>query len=982
MKTKKKLILFTMLLAFLGVKAQIAISGKVKEQSTNLELPGVNVILKGTNTGTVTDFEGNYSINANQGDILIFSYLGFITQEVTVLSNNMDVTMVESQNKLDEVVIIGYGSTTVKDATGSVEKVDSEQFNAGVIASPDQLIAGKTAGVSVIPGSGQPGQVGRIRIRGSSSLSASNNALIVIDDVPIDNGNNGGQNAISALSSINPNDIESFVVLKDASATAIYGSRASGGVILITTKSGSLDAPLKVQLSTMGSIGTITRQADVLNAAQYRQAVIGTPSEALILPVLGNSDTDWQDEISQSALGTDTNLTLSKGFGSTSIRGNLGYTTQEGVISGSKFERTSGALAIRQNLFNNSVKININARGSITQNNFINTGLLGAAAQFDPTQPVFSGSDLYGGYYEWLIPGTTDVNTIAPRNPVGLVNQLTNDSETERALGNIKIDYYVPFLKGLNANVNLGFDYNEIVGERITPPTSASAFNTQGSIADFGSIRRSTLIDFFLNYKTEIESIKSSIELTAGHTFQKFFRENYNNNTPVVGAVTENRFATQNALESYVTRFRYSYDSKYLFTFSYRSDGSSRFSGDNRWGDFIAAAFAWNISEENFLRDSGTISNLKLRFGYGQTGQQEINADFGYLPVYINGADNQSYQLGDTFYNTVSPQGYDENIRWEESETYNVGLDYGFLNGRISGSIEYYTRETKDVFNLIPVPSGTNLTNQLLTNIGNLENSGFEFSIASDIIQKENFNWNIGFNLTYLTDEITKLNVVDDPSFPGVPTGGINGGVGNNIQIHQVGSPQSSFYVFKQVYDANGRPIENEYEDLDGDGNVGNGDLGDLYVAEKPTADYLLGFSSSTNYKNWDLDFTLRASIGNYVYNNVASSTGNAFGLHSIQSNRNVHTSYLDTNFQTNANLFSDYYLEDASFLKMDNISLSYNFKDVLKNDKIGLSAQFTVQNVFTITGYDGVDPEINNGIDNNFFPRPRTLLLGLNMNF
>ncbi len=980
MKKMKKKLLLIMLLTSIGISAQIKVSGIVYEQSNNLPLPGVNVILKGTTKGATSDFDGKYEITANKGDILIFSYIGFQNQEIVVSTATLDVNLVESLNKLDEVVIIGYGTTTVKDATGAIEKVDAKKFNAGAITSPEQLITGKTAGVSVIPPGGQPGQGGTITIRGNSSLSANNSPLIVIDGVPIDQGTTGGS-TVSALNSVNPNDIESFVVLKDASSTAIYGSRASAGVILITTKSGRLNAPLKMEFSTTGSIGTVTRKTDVLNATQYRDALVGSQNETLATSLLGNSDTNWQDLIFQDAIGTDTNFTISKGFNNSSIRASIGYTTQQGLVKTSEFERTSASLNFRQNLFNNTLKINLNLRGAKTTDDFINAGVIAASATFDPTQAVFSGNDNYGGYWEWL-NADGSVNNLAPRNPLGLLNQLTNQAKTERALGNIKIDYNAPFLKGLNFNATLGFDYNERFGETNTDPNSASAQNATSITGNYGSLRRSTMADVFVNYKTEIASINSNIELTAGHTFQKFFRENYTDNPLLDGTPNPTNFKTHNALESYVTRLRYSYDSKYLLSLSYRTDGSSRFAQNNRWGNFFSAAIAWNIAEENFLKDSGTISNLKLRLGYGETGQQEIPFDFGYLPVYLASTDNQQYQLGDNFFNTTRPSGYDENLKWEESQTYNIGLDYGFLNNRISGSIEYYTRKSNDILNQITVPSGSNLTNQIFTNIGNLENSGFEFSIAADIIQQQDFNWNLGFNISYLTDKITKLNVIDDPSFIGVNVGGISGGVGNTIQIHQVGAPQRSFLVYEQVYDADGNPLEGVYVDRDGDGiSGGTSDTGDLYVKEKPTADYLLGLSSYTTYKNWDLNFTMRASIGNYAYNNVASFNGNEFGLNSLNSNRNVHASILDTGFANNQ-LLSDYYIQDASFLKMDNITLGYNFKDFLKSDKIGLKTQITIQNVFTITNYDGIDPEITNGIDNNFFPRPRTVLLGVNMNF
>ncbi|MEW2921350.1 SusC/RagA family TonB-linked outer membrane protein [Muricauda sp. ANG21] len=979
-KIRNKLFLLIFFTSSLGytLSAQSTVSGTITDESTNQPILGVNIVVKGSSTGTTSDFDGNYAISAEIGDILIFSYIGYRTQEISVSDETLNVVLQEDTANLDEVVVIGYGTTTVRDATGAIEKVDTDEFNNGAITSPEQLITGKTAGVSVIPPGGQPGQAGTIRIRGgNSSLSANNNPLVVIDGVPVDQGTTRGS-TVSPLNTINPNDIESFVVLKDASSTAIYGSRASAGVILITTKQGAVGSPLRVQIDANGSVGTVARTTDVLSAQEYREAVqqSNSPNAALALPLLGNANTNWQNQIFQKAIGTNTNLTLSKGYQNSSIRTSIGYTTQEGLVKTSKFERTSGSINYRQFMFDRSLSIEMNIRGALTQDDFANPGALGTAAQFDPTQPVYSGSENYGGFYEWLQPNG-DPNNLAPRNPLGLLLQYENISKTKRAIGNVKFNYNAPFLKGLNANVNLGFDYSEVDGNTDTPASSAAGFLAQGTVTNYGSLRRSVLADFFLNYDLELEKLKSKIEVMAGHTFQKFYRFNFNNNQPTLGTPTSFEFATHNAIESYVGRLRYSFDSRYLFNFTFRTDGSSRFGGDNRWGDFYSGAFAWNISEEKFLENSKVISNLKLRLGYGQTGQQEIGVDFGYLPAYVNGADDQRYPLGDTFYNTVRPSGYDSNIKWEESETYNIGLDYGFFDNKISGSIEYFTRETTDVLNLIPVASGTNLTNQLTTNIGDLENNGVEFTLSTLLANKKDFSWTVDFNASYLTNKILKLNIVDDPSFIGVPTGFIGGGIGNSIQIHRVGHPQSSYLVYKQVYNESGVPIEGVYEDLNEDGII---DSNDLYIKENPAADYLMGLSSYTRYKNWDLSFTLRASIGNYAYNNVASSSGNAFGLHSLNSNRNVHVSFLETGFQNNQ-LFSDYYVQEASFLKMDNITLGYDFGEYLGDD-IGLRINATVQNAFTITNYDGIDPEIANGIDNNFFPRPRTFLLGLNLNF
>lgn len=970
MKTLQKYLLVALFLIPIGIFAQTTVNGTVTEKATGVPLPAVNVVVKGTAIGVATDFDGNYSIQANMGDVLVFTYIGFKPLEVTIASTNINVSLEEDASQLDEVVIIGYGSTTRQDATGAIEKVSVEEFSRGAIVSPEQLIIGKTAGVNVIPPNGEPGKGSTIKIRGgNSSLNASNSPLIVVDGVPID------QNG-PALNTVNPNDIESFVVLKDASATAIYGSRASAGVILITTKSGKMNAPFKVELSTYTSVGNTENRVDVLSASEYIDAVNATGNTNAI-DALGSADTDWQDQIYRTAYGSDTNLTFSQGFENSSYRVSLGYIEQEGVLKTSEYDRKSASFNFRQYLFDNNLKIDLNIRGALVNDDFANGGAIGTALRFDPTQPVFSGSDAYGGYFEWLLANGTP-SGLAPRNPVGLLNQSSNKAETERAIGNVKFDYKIPFVDGLKANLNLGFDYSGVDGNDITLASSAAGFLNGGSARAYGSLKRSKLADFYFNYVSEIESINSKIDVTLGHSYQDFYREDDFFTELGIGGVDARKDATQNSLVSYFTRVNYTLDSKYLLTFTYRRDGSSRFSPENRWGNFFSGALAWNISQEAFLQDSNTISNLKLRLGYGETGQQEIGSDFGYLPVYLISQDNFSYTLGNEPYNTVRPNGYDANIKWEESTTYNIGLDYGLFDDRITGSLEYFYRETSDVLSTVSPPAGSNLTNSLFTNIGDLQNSGVEFSIASDIVRKGDFNWNIGFNISYLENEIVKLNTIEDPNSPGIATGNISGGVGNTVQTQKVGQPQSSFLVYKQVYDSNGNPLDGVYEDMNGDGEF---TTDDKYIFEDPNADYLMGFSSYMDYKNWDLNFTLRASLGNYAYNNVASANGNEFGLHSLNSNRNVDASFLDTGFKV-AQLWSDYYVQDASFLKMDNITLGYNFKNFTKNEKFGLRAYTTVQNVFTITEYDGLDPEVNGGIDNNLYPRPRTFLLGFNVNF
>ncbi len=968
MKRFRQLILGVFLALPMIISAQEVVKGKVTDKMTGEELPGVSVVVKGTTKGTATDFDGNFELEVPEANnILVFSFVGYADLELEA-SPNMQVGLEEAMESLAEVVLIGYGQTTKKDATGAVESVTSKEFNAGAIASPEQLITGKTAGVNVVPPSGQPGESGKIKIRGGvSSLSASNNPLIVIDGVPVDQSGPG-------LNTINPSDIESFSVLKDASATAIYGSRATNGVILITTKSGKMNSDFNVGIDSKFSVGYASDKVDVLSADQFRAAInsFGTDADKA---KLGNANTDWQDQIYQTAFGNDTNLTIAEGFDNTSYRASIGHIYQEGILKTSKFNRTSLSLNLRQNLFDSKLKMDFNIRGAFTGNDYADQGAIGSAISFDPTQEVYSGNANYGGFWEWLDADGTP-NSLAPRNPLGLLKMKGDHASERRIIGNAKFDYRFDFLEGLSLVANFGFDYFDKKGEKFTSPESAAGFNTQGSIGYYDELKRNVLADVYLNYVRTFNDVHK-IDAMLGQSFQDFYRESFFRDENGDGFVNSKPFATTNALLSYMARVTYGYDNRYLVTATFRRDGSSRFSPENRWGNFFSAAVAWNISEEAFLVDNETLSTLKLRLGYGETGQQEIGKDFPYLPVYTPGQDDVRYPFGSDYYNTIRPAGYDADIKWESSATYNIGLDYGFLNDRITGSIEYFTRAASDILSDVSPPAGSNLTNRLYTNIGDVENYGVEFSINADIAESEDFQWKAGFNATYLNNTINKLNAVEDPSSPGIPVGGISGGVGNTVQTHKVGEQQFSYLVYQQVYDTNGKPIEGVYVDRNGDGMITDSDK---RIFRSPNPDYVLGFNSYMNYKNFDLNFTLRSNIGNYVYNNIASSNGTQRNTSDLGSLRNAHVSMLDTGFKA-VQYWSDYYVQEASFLKMDNIVLGYNFQN-LSEGNTTLRLYTTVQNVFTITDYDGIDPEIDGGIDNNLYPRPRTFLVGFNLNF
>lgn len=970
----QKFILFLAFIIPLGMFAQTNVMGVVTEKATGTPLLGANVIVKGTTNGTTTDFDGKYQVKVSDGQTIVFSYIGFKNQEVLYTGQaSINIALEEDASKLDEVVVVGYGSAVKKDVTGSVESVNADDFNGGAIVSPEQLIAGKTAGVQVTPPSGAPGSGSAIKIRGGvSSLAANSNPLIVVDGVPLDPASSG-------LNYINANDIESFTVLKDASAASIYGSRATGGVILITTKTGKSGQPININVNHYTAIGDNFNEVDVLSSTQFRDLVQAN-GNANQIAQLGATSTDWQDEIYRGSFTSDTNVTLSGGFDNSNYRASIGYVTQEGTLRNSKVDRWSGSVKFIQRLLNDDLKIEANVLGALVEDTFANTGAIGAAVSFDPTQSVFDPTSQFGGYTENVNPDGT-INTIAVRNPVGLLEQNSNIADTKRSTGSLKIDYTLPFFRDIKLTALGGYDYNEVEGNTFIPAQAASNFNQQGVTSTYQTLNRSRLLDVYANYKKTFENIKTSVDVTAGHSFQRFYRSNNSESTTGLGETNVTRVIGENALESYFGRLNFDYDSKYLLTLNIRNDISSRLNPDDRSDVFGGVSFGWNIIDENFMKDSKVFSQLKLRVAYGETGQQEVGQDYGYLPRYTTGDGRVQYQFGynadgsPRFITTLRPEEYDENLRWERSKSFNIGLDFGFFNDRLTGSVEVYERKVEDLLNFIPVPAGTNLSNALLTNVGNLENRGLEVSLNAAIVQNDKFSWNTNVNVSFFENEITKLFLTDNTDSPGVLTGGIAGGVGNTIQINSVGHEVNSFYVFKQIYNEQGAPIEGAYADINGDGVV---DTSDRYRYKSPNADAVIGFSSNMQYGNFDFAFTMRASLGNYAYNNVASNTGNVQALFGANSINNVNASILDTGFQ-NQQLFSDYYVQDASFLKLDNLTFGYTIENLFKDAR--MRVYLAGQNLFTITDYDGLDPEIDGGIDNNFYPRSRNVLVGLNLN-
>ena len=959
MKTILKQVLFLLFLIPALTWAQTKVSGIITDGLTGMPLGGVNVIIKDTSQGSSSDFDGNYTINVTNGQTLVFSFVGYTSREVVYAGQQqLDMTLQEDADLLDEVVLIGYGETTQQNATGAVSKVSSEEFNQGAIVAPEQLLAGKTAGVRITSGSGAPGGGSEIRIRGGASLSGNNSPLIVVDGLPLDQ--RGVQGVRNQLNAINPNEILDFVVLKDASATAIYGSRASNGVILITTKKGSANQPFKVEYDAKASQGKVFNKLDLLDANQFSKIINDTGSDPSIS---GTSSTDWQDAIYQTALGMIQNVTVSKGFKNSNFRVNYNLTSQNGVLIGDHYERNAVNANYVQRLLDNNLKLTLTAKAIKDENKYANNGAIGNAKSFDPTHPVYNED---GSYFHYI------GEALSPQNPVWLLNNDINNADNRRVISNFNIDYKLPFLEGLKFNLNAGVDYSELEG--LQTVTKDPRLDTNFAYRnEYSGMNRNLLMDFFFNYKKDVESINTVVDVTAGHSFQDFYLESNRSETDAGVMIERPMNIENNALESYFARASFDIADKYLVSLSYRRDGSSRFSDQNRWGAFPGASVGWKISNEDFM-DNSFFSNLKLRAGWGVTGQQEIGPNYGYLGIYTPGQAGALVQFGSTFINTLRPEEYDADLKWEETTQMNVALDFGLFNNRLTGSIDLYQRETDDLLATVPTPAGSNLSDLLTTNVGSMDSKGIEVGLSADIIDKGDLTWNVSANVTFEQREITKLSLGEDPDFF-IPQGGIAGGVGNTIQLWKEGYDPSTFFVFRQVYDDAGQPIEGAYVDVNGDNQITEADK---QAYKKATPDAFAGFTSLLTYKNLDFSFTFRGSFGNYMYNNVDSGSFqegiiNTAGNYYLNNSVNL----LESNFN-DAQYFSDYYIQRADFVKLDNVSLGYTFE----GSKVDVRASITGTNLLIITDYDGLDPEISNGIDNNFYPRPRTYVVGLNFTF
>ncbi len=973
---------------------QINVSGSVTDVNGE-PLIGVNILVEGTSTGTVTDYDGNFQLRVPADAVLNISYIGYRPQQVAVNnSTTIQIVLVEDTELLDELVVIGYGTVRKDDATGSVVAVDATKLNRGLATSPSDLLAGQVAGLSVVSAGGAPGSSSSIRIRGGSSMSASNDPLIVIDGVPVDNAT-GVSGMANPLSTINSNDIETFTVLKDASATAIYGSRASNGVIIITTKKGKSG---KLQMAYNGnfSVSTRTGAVDVMDAPTFRNYVVNSfGADSQQAAALGNSETNWQDQIFRTAVSTDHNISLSGSAGEKlPYRISLGYTNENGILKTSNLERYTGSINLSPSFLDGQLRVQLNARGMYNTNRFADQGAINSATQFDPTMPVYdtTGSPYGNGYHMTLKADGTPID-IALANPLAILMQRQDNSKVMRSIGNMQVDYNMPFLDGLRANLNVGYDISDSNGDVMVEDNSPMSYtwgsykSGWGENSNYSQYKLNTLLDFYLNYVKEAGAHR--FDAMGGYSWQRFYNEteNFYPYSAAMAAETGNEFyregndyATESFVISFFGRLNYSLLDRYLLTLTLRNDGSSRFSPDNKWGLFPSAAFAWKIINEPFMADSDAMSDLKLRLGYGVTGQQNLGSgDYPWMGRYSYSQAGANYFFGDQMISLIRPLAYDENLKWEETTTYNAGLDYGFLNNRITGAFDVYYRKTTDLLNTVGIAAGTNFSNQLLTNVGELENKGIEFTITGRPIVSKDWNWNLSYNVTLNQNRITKLTINDDPSYVGVRFGGIDGGTGNNIAIHAVNYPAGSFYVYEQVYDEAGKPLEGVFVDQNADGSINEQDM---IPWKNASPDLYMGLSSQLSYKNWDFNFSVRGNIGNYAYNNIQSnreSKNTTFDPSGWLKNRVNSATY--TNFDA-VHYQSSYYIQDASFMKVDNVSLGYNFTHLLNQQQTG-RIHFTVQNPLVVTNYSGLDPEFtNNGIDNNIYPHPRVFILGLNLNF
>lgn len=959
-------------------QTQRTVTGTVIDE-TGEPLIGASVKVVGEALGAATDFDGHYTLKVPAGARqLEFSYVGYENQTVEITSDVIDVTMKPNSQSLEEVVVIGYGVRKKDDLTGAVASVGEKDFNQGMISSPEELVNGKVAGVQIVNGGGSPTAGTTIRVRGGASLNASNDPLIVLDGVPMEVGGSvmGNDNFLSL---INPNDIESMTILKDASSTAIYGSRASNGVIIITTKKGKGEG-VKVSFQTTNSLSTKTRTSDMLSTDEFIDVVrrLGTARQQSLL---GEARTDWNDQIYQTAFGTDNNLSVSgRATSWLPFRVSAGAYYQDGILRTDNARRFTGNLNLTPSFFHDELRLQLSAKGTYSRNRFAENGAIWGGATLNPTIPVYSGSDAFGGYNEAVDANGVPVTGAVP-NARGQLEQYHSTSDVYRFIGNIDADWNVRWVPGLRLHATVGYDWSKGQGHIYVPAEAFSYYTTGGRDYDYGPQKNyNRLLTVYANYNRDFEAIRSNIDLTAGYDYQHWrYTTPFYATLSVDGTQQSTSAATdqRHTLLSYYGRVNYTLMGRYLLTATVRRDGSSRFARGNRWGTFPSVALAWRVSQESFFEPlQSTVNDLKLRVSYGVTGQQDRIANYGYIPVYTAGLEGAQYQFGGVPVFTYRPEAYNPDLKWETTKSWNYGLDLALLNNRFTFSADFYTRKTENLLATVPVPAGTNFDKLMLQNVGNVDSKGVELALTAHIIEGKDWSWSATANATWQQVRIKNLTLI-----PGAPSPDTEVGPWIDtyqMQVFSTDYAPYSFYLYKQLYDSEtGRPIEGLYADLDGDGQI---TTADRYHCHSPAPDWILGLSTSLRYKKWTLSTSLRANLGGYIFNGMAMNTGawETMSYNDYQLN-NLNSSFLDTGF-TRRQFLSDYYLENASFLKMDNLQLSYDFGKVYKS--LHLHASAMVQNVFTVTRYKGVDPETSTGVDTSIYPRPRTYSLTIGLNF
>ena len=955
---------------------------------------GAAVVQQGTTNGTSTGIDGDFVLTVPNADAMIeISCIGYATQVFKASEVPSTITLAEDTHFLDEVVVIGYGTVKKSDLTGSVSTVKADEINKGVITSPTDLLRGKSAGVVVTAGDGMPGSGPTVRIRGGSSINASNTPLYVIDGLPV--SNDGISGMADPMATINPEDIESFTVLKDASATAIYGSRASNGVIVITTKKGSKTSASmpRVAADFTTSLNTIAKYNQVLDADGIQSLIrdfYGVNSAAeQHLGVAGKLyNTNWQKEIFQPSTSVDANMSLTGKLGFLPYRVSAGVTQQKGTLKGSEMDRVTLGLNLSPSFFNNHLTVNVNGKGSYALNWYADQGALGGAIHYDPTKPVYNDVPGYSlnGYTAWY-DASGNINGMATLNPVAQLAAKHDTADAYRFIGNTQFDYKIHGFEDLRLNLNLGIDWAKSFGVTdIAKGSESSWHNTNqsggGSHTDYDYKRMNTTLEFYADYnKTFAE--KHLVDLMAGYSWQHFYNESSSKSV----RMSDNASLGQSVgkgelfLISFFGRANYAFADRYLLTATLRADGTSRFQ-NHKWGLFPSVALGWNILKEPFMANVEKLSTLKLRLSWGETGQQEVGGYYDTFAQFLTTQQGSYYFVkpGGVYTNPIVALGYSADLRWETTTTYNAGIDFGFWDNRITTSVDVYKRDTRDILNYIPVPALSNLTNYLNTNIGSMTNQGAELDINAVLAESRDLSWTAGFNVAYNQNKVTKLTVSDENA-TGVETGGISGGTGNNVQMIQVGYPIRTFNLYQQVYDQAGNPINGVYVDRNNDGQI-NAD--DKYLGHHADADFTFGFNTNLSWKNWTAALSGHASLGNWVYNNVASDTEMLADLWTNQFVSNRVSSAPKSMF-SQAQYLSDYYLQDGSFLKIDNVTLGYTFPrlfDASVDRPVSLNIFGTVQNVICLTRYTGVDPEVFGGIDGAVYPRPRSFILGAKLNF